>query len=242
MDNLAGRKILITGASRRIGKHLAIAAAKMGASILMHYGHSSSDAVNTVKELKEMGADIEAIQADFKDPKSAIIQIRDALAQSGELFALVNNASLFQSPGFKDTTLDVWQTHMNINLTMPFLLCQLYAEKALRPGGRIINILDWRALRPGRDHFPYTIAKAALAAMTKSTAIALAPDITVNALALGAILPPSDGELDFDITKNIPARRWAEMKEVEDTFLFLLNAPAYITGEIIHVDGGRHLV
>src|SRR5262245_14600657 len=105
-----------------------------------------------------------------------------------------------------------------------------------------IHILDWRALRPGADHFPYTISKAALASMTKSLAVALAPRIIVNGLALGAILPPFHGKAKTDIIKNVPAGRWAEESEIEQALLFLLTYPAYITGEIIHLDGGRHLV
>ena len=108
--------------------------------------------------------------------------------------------------------------------------------------GRIINILDWRALRPGKDHFPYTISKAALASMTKSMALALSPNISVNGIALGAILPPSDGNQTDELIRSVPIGRWAQMKEVTDTVLFLLSGPQYITGEIIHLDGGRHLV
>jgi pteridine reductase len=109
--------------------------------------------------------------------------------------------------------------------------------------GRIVNIVDWRALRPAADHFPYTISKAALVAMTKSLAVALAPRITVNGLALGAILPPTGNPSASEkIIENIPANRWSEANEVEDALLFLLTGPAYITGEIIHVDGGRHLI
>jgi pteridine reductase len=121
-------------------------------------------------------------------------------------------------------------------------------------------MLDWRALRPGKDHFAYTISKAALAAMTKSMALALAPEITVNGLALGAILPPaeenkppadpeganvqpsSQKSVLKSIINPVPAARWADIKEVTDTVSFLLSGPAYITGEIIHIDGGRHLV
>ena len=97
-------------------------------------------------------------------------------------------------------------------------------------------------MRPGADHFPYTISKAALAAMTKSLAVALAPKIVVNGLALGAILPPSERKATPDIIRNVPAGRWAEEHEVEQALIFALTCPAYITGEIIHVDGGRHLV
>jgi NAD(P)-dependent dehydrogenase (short-subunit alcohol dehydrogenase family) len=97
-------------------------------------------------------------------------------------------------------------------------------------------------MRPGADHFPYTISKAALASLTQSLAVALAPKVTVNGLALGAILPPSDGNKNPDIIKNVPLKRWADENEVEDALLFLLTCPAYMTGEIIHLDGGRHLI
>lgn len=132
---------------------------------------------------------------------------------------------------------------MAINLTAPFLLSQAFAAAHV-PGtsGRIINLLDWRALRPGADHFPYSISKAGLAALTRSLAIAMAPDITVNGLALGAILPPSTGGDLQAIVDPVPAGRWAELEEVTETLLFLLSGPEYITGEIIHIDGGRHLV
>ena len=103
--------------------------------------------------------------------------------------------------------------------------------------------MDWRALRSGAYHFPCTVSKAALAAMTKSLAVALAPNITVNGLALGAILPPADNpSAGQKIIESVPAQRWAEANEVEDALIFLLSGPAYITGEIIHVDGGRHLI
>jgi pteridine reductase len=136
-----------------------------------------------------------------------------------------------------------WQRHMDINLTVPFLLSQALARQ-LPEGkeGRIVNIVDWRALRPGADHFPYTISKAALAALTRSLAAALAPRITVNALAFGAILPPSDRPATAKIIENVPAQRWSKPEEVAEAIVFLLSGPAYITGEIIHLDGGRHLI
>jgi len=105
-----------------------------------------------------------------------------------------------------------------------------------------VNILDWRALRPGATHFPYTISKAALAALTKSLAVAVAPRITVNGIALGAILPPKGGFDEEDILKNYPLKRWANQEEVEQAFLFLSGGPQYVTGEILFLDGGRHLI
>ena len=99
-----------------------------------------------------------------------------------------------------------------------------------------------RALRPGPDHLPYTISKAALAALTRSLAAELAPRIIVNGLALGAVLPPADGGDGNKVIEKVPAGRWSQPEEVQQALVFLLVGPEYITGEILHVDGGRHLV
>ncbi len=114
----------------------------------------------------------------------------------------------------------------------------------MQPGadGRIVNLLDWRALRPGADHFAYTVSKAALAGLTKSLAAALAPAITVNGLALGAVLPPKDGGDTSRILENVPAKRWGSLEDVSRALIFLLAEAPYTTGEIIYVDGGRHLI
>jgi pteridine reductase len=161
--------------------------------------------------------------------------------KSTPLHGLINCAAIFESLTLDSTSLEAWEKHLAINLTAPFLLSQSFARQT-EESSRIVNILDWRALRPGADHFPYTVSKSALAAMTKSMALALAPKVIVNALALGAILPPADGNKNPDIIKNVPLKRWAQDGEVEQALIFLLTCPAYITGEIIHVDGGRHLV
>ena len=102
--------------------------------------------------------------------------------------------------------------------------------------------MDWRSFRPGTNHFPYTISKSGLLALTKSLAVSLAPSLTVNGIALGAILPPTDETSINKAIDNLPIPRWAKMEEVEDTVLFLLTGPEYITGEVIHLDGGRHLI
>jgi NAD(P)-dependent dehydrogenase (short-subunit alcohol dehydrogenase family) len=163
--------------------------------------------------------------------------------QYGPLYAVVNNAAVFESLTWQNTTLDDWNHHLMVNLTAPFLLSQSFARSVpANQSGRIVNLLDWRALRPGADHLPYTISKAALAALTRSLALALAPNITVNGLALGAVLPPRSGDPPANILKRVPAGRWAELDEVGQALLFLLDDPSFVTGEIIHIDGGRHLV
>ncbi len=128
-------------------------------------------------------------------------------------------------------------------MTAPFYLTQQFALAYNQPEvGRVINLVDWRALRPGKDHFPYTISKSALVALTKAAALSLAPGITVNAIALGAILPPENEVENPDLLKSIPLKRWAKIDEFLCAINFLLEGPEAITGEVVHLDGGRHLV
>lgn len=257
---LAGKTILITGAARRIGRYLALTVASAGADVVLHHSNSPGEADQTAAEIEGLGRRVWVLQADFARPAEAEGLVARAAALS-PLYAIVNNAAIFDPLNLAQTTLADWQRTLDINLTAPFLLSRDFgaslpkgenADAVAHTVGRIVNIIDWRALRPGGDHFSYTISKAGLAAMTRSLAISLAPNITVNALALGAILPPSDltaanpGEPDSlersPLLRQVPAGRWAELDEVGQALLFLLDGPAYITGEIIHLDGGRHLV
>jgi NAD(P)-dependent dehydrogenase (short-subunit alcohol dehydrogenase family) len=239
-EPLSGNTILITGAARRVGRIFALACARAGADVVIHHAHSDNEAESVRAEIIGLGRRAWVFRADLGDPAQAESLI-PSVNQSTPLHGLVNSAAIFESLTLGTTSHADWQRHLQINLTAPFLLSQAFARQASE-GARIVNILDWRALRPGADHFPYTISKAALAALTKSLAVALAPNVIVNGLALGAILPPADAKADAAILESVPAKRWADHKEVEETLLFLLTCPAYITGEIIHLDGGRHLI
>jgi len=239
--NLKGKTILVTGSSRRIGRVLALAVAKAGGDVIIHHNNSPDEAEITKQKISALGQEATILQADFSNPNSTDEFIKEVFS-SQKLDGLVNNASVFLNLSWADTQITQWNNHLSINLTAPFLLSQAFG-KNLSKGldGRIVNILDWRALRPGADHLPYTISKAGLAALTKSLAIALAPNITVNGIAFGAVLPPSDRGHIENILSLVQIPRWAEITEVEETLLFLLAGPKYITGEIIHLDGGRHL-
>ena len=239
---LEGKTVLVTGGARRVGRILALACGRAGADVIIHHGRSRQDALDTQKEIASFGTQAWTLASDLSHPDE-VSRLISRANELSPLYGLVNSAAIFESLSLETTTLTDWQRHMDINLTAPFLLSQAFAQQ-LKAGseGRIVNIVDWRALRPGADHFPYTISKAALAALTKSLAAALAPRITVNALAFGAILPPSDRPATDKIIENVPAHRWSKPEEIQEALIFLLSGPAYITGEIIHVDGGRHLV
>jgi len=239
---LKNKKILITGAAKRIGRILSLLIAREGGEVIIHHNNSIEEAKSLQGEIQELGQTAIIYQADFSDLDSTREFINKVFV-SNEIDIVINNASIFSNLSWESTTIDEWRKHHSVNLETPFLISQSYA-KSLKEGykGKIINMLDWRALKPGADHLPYTISKAGLAALTKSLAISLAPGITVNGIALGAILPPIDGTSVSTITEGLPIPRWAKISELEDTVMFLLAGPEYITGEILHLDGGRHLV
>jgi len=239
MNELSGTTVLITGAARRIGRTLALAAARAGADIHLHHGHSIKDAQTVADEIRRMGHQAWIFQQDLNQPDSEIL-IEKAWQQK-PFNALVNNAAVFEDDTWDTTSRASWQRHLDVNLNAPFFLSQAFARQLDGKPGMIVNILDWRALRPGADHFPYTVSKAALAALTKSLAVALAPAIRVNGLALGAILPPSDGGNSDHILAKVPAARWATLDEVGNALVYLLSQAGDMTGCIIHLDGGRHL-
>jgi NAD(P)-dependent dehydrogenase (short-subunit alcohol dehydrogenase family) len=233
--------VIVTGGARRVGRALALASARAGADVVIHYCNSVAEAESTRREIEALGRRAWTMRCDFSVPGHA----REILAVSGErghLFGLINSAATFGGATVDDTRISDWDRHFAINLTAPFVLTQAFAETlGANSTGRVINILDWRALRPGSDHFPYSLTKVALAALTRSMALSLAPRIAVNGLALGAILPPEVTPASPEVLSAVPAARWGNLEEVQHAARFLLTGPSYVTGEIIAVDGGRHL-
>ena len=238
--DVAGHTAIVTGAGRRLGRAFALALAENGANVVVHYGRSAEQAEEVVRGLHVHGVQAAAVQADLADPKEAAELVSRAEEAIGKIDFLVNNAAIFGPVGALDASIEDWQSHLDVNLTAPYLIAQRFASARHGAPGSIVNLLDWRAMRPGADHFPYTISKAALAALTRGLAVSLAPAIRVNGLALGAILPPSDGGT-VDPLQGVPSGRWGTVEEAAEALLFLLAGPEYVTGEILHVDGGRHL-
>lgn len=232
----------ITGSAKRIGGSLALTAAKEGYDIILHYRTSKKEVELLATQIEALGRGVEIVQGDFLHQED-LQKLTSFISDRDDISLLVNNASIFENLDWKKTTKESWERHFTINLTTPFLLSQAFGStKSEKESGRIINLLDWRSFRSDPTHLPYTVSKAALASLTQNLAVAFAPNIAVNALSLGAVLPPMDRGATNDIIANVPIKRWSEVEEVEQTFRFLLSAPFSITGETIHVDGGRHLV
>ncbi|MBN1994350.1 MAG: SDR family oxidoreductase [Anaerolineae bacterium] len=244
--DLTDKVALITGSAKRVGKTLALALAGQGCHLVVHYGNSAEVAQKTVAEIKALGRRAWAVSADLNNEAAVNTLVPFALQQAGRLDILINNASIFPPEDFLSADSATWDRNMMINLKAPFLLSQAFA-RALpkdRPG-KIINLLDAIALRPQNHHFSYTISKVGLEGLTKAMAHALAKhNIQVNGIALGAILPNvNDDPATFErLAKRIPLNRTGSPEEVVKAMLYLLKDGDYVTGEIICVDGGRHLV
>jgi len=225
---------------------MALALAEQGCHIVIHYGRSAEAAAETVAEIEAKGAKAWAISANLNDEAAVGAIVPFALEQAGRLDILINNASIFPPEDFLDADSVTWDRNMMVNLKAPFLLSQAFA-RALPEGqpGKIINLLDVIAMRPQNHHFSYTISKVGGEGLTKATAHALSRrNIQVNAIALGAILPNvnDDPALFERLAKRIPMRRTGSPEAVVKAMLYLLKDADYVTGEIIRVDGGRHLV
>lgn len=240
---LDGKAAIVTGGAVRLGKALALALAGQGVRVGIHYGSSAGPAEAVVKEIKAMGSDAVAIQADLSQPAEARSIVERAAARFGQVDILVNSAAIFEPGNWDDTTEANWDRHFAINLKSPFFLSQAFAVQVGRDRtGHIVNIADWRGVRPGADHVAYTLTKAAIIAMTKSLALALAPNIQVNAIAPGLILPPPGQDQAYLESKanEVPAQRVGSPQEIANAMIFLLRSD-FVTGDLIFVTGGEHL-
>jgi len=238
-----GKVAIVTGGAVRLGKALALALAEHGARVVIHYGSSAGPAQATVRQIQAMGSDALAIQADLSQPGQTPSIVERAAAHFGQVDILVNSAAIFEPGTWDDTTEANWDRHFAINLKSPFFLSQAFAvHVGPERAGHIVNIADWRGVRPGTGHVAYTLTKAALIAMTKGLAQALAPNIQVNAIAPGMILPPPGQDQAYleRWAHKIPAQRVGSPEEVARALIFLLRSD-FVTGELIFVTGGQHL-
>lgn len=244
---LRGKTAIVTGGARRLGREISLALASRGANVVIHYAHSTSYAVQTLAEIESLGVAGITVKADFAQPAEAPRVVASAVATFGRADILINNAAVF-GPGTVATTDEAsWDRHFNINLKAPFLLSQAFAARMPADArGKIVNISGTRALRPGQapaDHVAYTLTKAGLITLTEIMAQALAPNITVNALALGAILPPAGSESGYmdRLAAQLPLQQTGSPADVVAGVLFLLEGSDFITGATVPIDGGDRL-
>jgi pteridine reductase len=240
--DLAGKVVLITGAGVRIGRALALGLAAEGMHVVVHYNSSAAEAEKVVREIEAMGRQALAVQANLRDSARLPALIEAGVERFGHLDVLINSAAIFERGTLESTTEANWDRHMDINIKAPFFLCQAFA-RCLQPEqrGHIISIADWRAERPGTQYMAYTLTKAALVTLTKSLALAMGPQVQVNALAPGAILPPPDDDGYFErLAQRLPLKRTGSPDEILAAVRYLLQSD-FVTGELMYITGGEHL-
>jgi pteridine reductase len=242
--DLRGRTALVTGAGVRIGRALALGLAAEGCRVVVHYHTSRAAADEAVAAIEAAGGEALAVGADLRDLEALPGLVETAVATYGALDVLINSAAIFERGTLLETTPDDWERHFAVNLRAPFFLAQAYARR-LGPAqrGHIINLADWRATRPGSHYMAYILTKSALLTLTQSLAIALGPQVQVNAIAPGAILPPPGGNDGYfeRTAARIPARRVGSPDEIVRAALYLLSSD-FVTGETLYVTGGEHLI
>lgn len=242
--DLHDRVAIVTGGAVRIGQAIALSLAEQGAKVCLHYGRSAQEADQTVTAITRNGGAASAVQADLSQPVEAARKIvAHAVGELGPVDVLVNSAAIFEPGTLATTSEETWDRHFNINLKAAFFLTQSFtAQLAPERQAHVVNILDFRASRPGPDHVSYTLTKSALLTLTLSLAQELAPRVQVNGIALGAILPVAGTSAShFErLVQQIPLRRPGSTVEVARALLFLLGSD-FVTGEILHLTGGEHL-
>jgi pteridine reductase len=238
---LQGKVALVTGAGRRIGRAIAIALAEEGLNVVAHNHEERNTDIRAVcEEVVACGAKSWSIAADLEKPEEYETLIARALKIAGSLDILVNNASLFlpntlMDVGFRDVT-----RHMHVNAWAPFVLSREFAR--LSGNGKIINLLDTRIRGYDPGHVAYILSKHMLSVLTKMCALEFAPEITVNGVAPGLILPPAGKDESYldKLSQAIPLKRHGSEEDIAEAVLYLLRND-FVTGQIIYVDGGQHL-
>ena len=242
--DLHGRTALITGGAVRVGRAITTALSDAGADVFIHYGRSAGPAEELAHEITSKGGRAEIGSFDLSDVAVAGDVVDAATAALGTAPSiLVNSASGFPEDRLIDVTMDQVRRAHDLTLASPLFLTQAFADRLPDSmDGAVVNVTDVKTMTPYTEHFSYMLAKGGIDTLTRAAAIALAPRIRVNAVALGVILPPPGEGDDYAerMAAELPLRRVGGAQVVADTVVFLASND-FITGEIIRLDGGAHL-
>jgi NAD(P)-dependent dehydrogenase (short-subunit alcohol dehydrogenase family) len=241
--NISGKVALVTGSSRRIGRAIAIELGRRGAAVGIH--HRSADsrpaAEETLELVRQAGGDGRVFQAELTDLRQVQSMLDALMSAFARLDILVNNASVFSPAGADETTEALWDEQLDSNAKAPFFLSQQAAR--LMQKGKIINLADVAGEVVWPAYLAYSVSKAALIAVNRGLAKTLAPDIQVNAIAPGPVLFPEyydDAQKRAAIQRTL-LKREGSPADIVNAAMFLIEND-YLTGELIHVDGGRHVI
>lgn len=242
---LEGKVALVTGASRGIGREIALELAREGASVAVNYAGSEAKALELVDEIKSMGTEAIAIQADVSNSESVNEMVKQTIEQFGKLDILVNNAGITKDNLLMRMKESEWDDVININLKGVFLCTKAVTRQMMKQrSGRIINISSIVGVSGNPGQANYVAAKSGVIGLTKTSAKELSSrGITVNAIAPGFITTDMTDKLNEEVKsemlKQIPLSRFGEPKDIARAAVFLSsNDSNYITGQTLHIDGG----
>ena len=242
---LIGKTALVTGASRGIGREIALELARQGADVVVNYAGSEAKAHEVVEEIKGLGREAIAIQCDVSNSESVTDMVKETVDHFGKIDILVNNAGITRDNLLMRMKENEWDDVMNINLKGVFLCTKAVTRQMMKQRyGRIINISSVVGVSGNPGQANYVAAKAGVIGLTKTSAKELASrGITVNAIAPGFITTEMTDQLTEDIQnemlKMIPLAQFGEPKDIANTVVFLASDDSrYITGQTIHVNGG----
>jgi len=232
---------LVTGAGKRLGRATALALARRGHDVLVHYHQSRAEAEAVAEEIRTLGRKAWPVPCDLANPEAAATLVRRAVGMAGPLDVLVNSASVFPNGRVLDFSIEDLDANIRLNAFAPLALARAFAAQG-RDAGAIVNFLDSRMTDYDAEHAAYHLSKRMLFSLTRMLALELAPRIRVNAVAPGLILPPPGKGTEYleERKDTNPLRRFGTSEQVEEAVLFLV-ANEFVTGQVIFVDGGRHM-
>lgn len=243
MSPLRGNVALVTGAGQRVGQAIALALGAEGMRVAVHYHASSEGARKTASALRGLGTENELFAGDLRDPEVPNRLIADVVARFGRIDLLVNSAAVMPRLPLDTVTPAEWDETFAVNTRAPFFLALAAARAMGERGGAIVNICDHLAHESWPRLVPHAATKGALETITRQLAVQLAPAVRVNGVVPGAVLPPTDwpDSARREFIASTPLRRLGAPDDVAQAVVFLASAP-YVTGHLLFVDGGRHLV
>jgi len=242
--DLKNRVALVTGAGRRIGRAIALALAAHGTSIAVHYRTSQSEAEAVVAEITSSGGKARAFCANLEHVAEIEQMVANVLDAFGRIDILVNSASIFAPTPIEELTERDWDANLDTNLKAPFFLSK-FAGAAMRQqgAGKIVNLGDWAGIRPYKDYLPYSVSKSGLIGLTKALAKELAPEVQVNCIALGMVIPPenySKEEVERLVSRTL-TKKMGTLEDVARAVVFFCETD-FATGTVLALEGGRLLL
>jgi hypothetical protein len=240
-STLTGRAILVSGAAKRLGRATALALAAHGADIIVHYGGSEAEAQSLAEQIRAEGRRAWTLRADLSSPEEVTGLFDRAVKEAGPVYGLVNSASIFPEDTLAQLSEESLTRNVRINAWAPFLLARAVAAQGIPAS--VVNFLDTRIRDYDARHVSYHLSKRMLFSLTRMMALEFAPQVRVNAVAPGLVLPPpgKDEAYLHSLVDTNPLKTQGSAEDIARAVVFLFTSP-FITGQIIFVDGGRHML